>query len=106
MLRNDSFLEKCSSKFSSYEEFQACLPAVEDWVSVHTHLDLNDLGSRSVCTVARATTDAVLLQELERRGALAQGCTSWEHLLSTIQEALKIAPHNLKIALCSQKQGK
>ena len=55
-------------------------------------------------TVARATTNAALLWELERQGALAEGCTSWEWLLRAIQEALKIAPHNLKIALRSRKQ--
>ena len=52
-------------------------------------------------TVARATTNAELLRELEQQGALAEGCTSWERLLCTILEVLKIAPHNLKIALHS-----
>ena len=75
-------------------------------MSAHTHLELDDLGSRSVRTVARATTNAALLWELERQGALAEGCTSWERLLRAIQEVLKIAPHHLKIALHSQKQGK
>ena len=76
MLRNCSFVEKCLSKFSSCKEFQAWLLAVEDWVSTHTHLELDDFGSRSMRTVACATTGTALLQDLERRGALEEGCTS------------------------------
>ena len=77
---------------------------MEDWVTAHTSLELEELGSKSVRTVVRSTTDAALLRELERRGALAEGRATWERAVKTIQEILKIAPHNLKIALRSRKQ--
>ena len=46
---------------------------MEDWVTAHTSLELEELGSKSVRTVVRSTTDAALLRELEWRGVLAEG---------------------------------
>ena len=77
---------------------------MEGWVTAHTSLELDELGSKSVRTVVRSTTDATLLRELERRGALSEGRACWERAIKAIQEVLKIAPHNLKIALRSRKQ--
>ena len=57
---------------------------MEDWVTAHTSLELEELGSKSVRTVVRSTTDAALLRELERRGALAEGRATWERAVKTI----------------------
>ena len=57
---------------------------MEDWVTAHTSLELEELGNKSVRTVVRSTTDAALLRELERRGALAEGRATWERAVKTI----------------------
>ena len=98
MLRNQSCVERCLTKMSSYENFQTWLMAVEDWVQVHADVDLDELGPRMLRTMVRATIDAALLRELDWRGAMA-GRISWAWLVFTIREVLKIALHNLKISL-------
>ena len=57
---------------------------MEDWVTAHTSLELEELGSKSVHTVVCSATDAALLRELERRGALAEGRATWERAVKTI----------------------
>ena len=80
MLRNRALVEQRLTRQVLYEEFQAWLLAVEDWVTAHTSLELDELGSKSVHTVVRSTMDAALLRELEQRGVLAEGRISWDHL--------------------------
>lgn len=77
MMRNRSLIEKRLSRNSSYEDYQTWVAAVEDWVTSQADMEPEDLASRSVRTVARAATDPALLKELGRRGALADGRTSW-----------------------------
>ena len=65
---------------------------------------MEELGGRSLRTVVRATIDAGLLRELDRRGAMTDR-TDWTRLIHQVREVLKIAPHNLKISLRQRKQG-
>ena len=104
MLHNQSLVERCLTKRSSYEDFQTWLTAMEDWVQARADVDLDKLGPRTLQTMVRATIDAALLRELNWHGAMV-GRVSWARLVYTIREVLKIAPHNLKISLRQCKQG-